>query len=287
VGLAAGFDKNALYVTGIQSLGFGFVEVGSVTAKPCEGNRRPRLFRLPADGALINRMGLNNRGAAVTAARLQAIRDRVHVPIFVNVAKTPDPSLEGDAAVADYVTSIQAVAESADAVVLNISCPNSGDGRTFEDPEAFATLVSAARPATEGIPLLVKISPDLDVGQEREVVRVAMDAGVDGLIASNTTVVRDGLVQTPTRKLASIGAGGMSGAPLFERAVACVGRLREVTAGRIPIIGVGGVSTGEHALQMLDAGASLVEVYTGFIYRGPFTVRRICEEMTLARRRLA
>ena len=172
IGLAAGFDKNALYVQGMQSLGFGFMEVGSVTAQAWEGNQRPRLFRLPAEGALINRMGLNNRGAKATGAQLRAIYDAIHIPLFVNVAKTPDASLEGAAAVDDYLSSIQAVVDSADAIVLNVSCPNSGDGRTFEDPEGLSALLKGARPAVEGVPLLVKISSDLDPVQEKEVVQV-------------------------------------------------------------------------------------------------------------------
>ena len=287
IGLAAGFDNNALYVQGMQSLGFGFMEVGSVTAQAWEGNQRPRLFRLPAEGALINRMGLNNRGAKATGAQLRAIYDAIHIPLFVNVAKTPDASLEGAAAVDDYLSSSQAVVDSADAIVLNVSCPNSGDGRTFEDPEGLSALLKGARPAVEGVPLLVKISSDLDPVQEKEVVQVVLEHGVDGLIASNTTVHRNSLVRTSQKTLDTIGPGGMSGAPLFERAVGCVARLGEALDGRIPLIGVGGVKTGEQAQRMLEAGASLVEVYTGFVYRGPFTVRRICDEMSVARKRLS
>lgn len=270
VGLAAGFDKNAAHLRGLAGLGFGFLEVGSVTARPWPGNPRPRLFRLPADEALINCMGLNNHGAEAVAARLA--RRRVGVPVFVNVAKTPDPALEGAAAVADYVQSFRVLAPHADALVLNISCPNSGDGRTFEESAALAALLDATLPERGGRPVLVKVSPDLSPEALETVVRVALDRGVDGFTATNTTVSRQGL-QTPDSTLESIGRGGLSGAPLRVRSLEVVRRIRALCD--LPIVAVGGISTAEHAREALAAGASLVQLYTGFIYGGPGAIRRI------------
>lgn len=269
LGVAAGFDKNAEHVHALAALGFGFVEVGSVTARPSAGNPRPRLWRLRADQALVNRMGLNNRGAdaiATTLAKLDA-----PVPLFVNVAKSHDPEVMGDAAVSDYVTSVERVAPHADVLVLNVSCPNTGDGRTFEDPEALAPLLAAVAPKVpDGRPWLVKVSPDLDPGALDEVVDVALSAGAHGFTATNTTVRRDGLRTPGAAEL----NGGLSGAPLHAAAVRTVARIRARTDR--PIVGVGGVRTSADARAFLDAGAQLVQLFTGFIYGGPRTARRIC-----------
>ncbi len=282
VGLAAGFDKNAEHVAVLAALGFGFIEVGSVTARPWPGNPTPRLFRLPADRALINRMGLNNQGAEAVAARLGAPHA---VPLFVNVAKTPDPALEGAAAIDDYAETVRRLAPYADAVVLNVSCPNSGDGRTFEEPAALDPLLVAALAArgAGGPPLLVKISPDLDRGLLREVVEVAEAHGVDGFTATNTTVHREGL-RTPPGRLSAIGRGGLSGVPLHPRALSTVAALRALTAR--PIVGVGGVDGPDTARALLDAGAQLVQLYTGFIYRGPTVVRRIVKGLVPPQKRV-
>lgn len=269
VGVAAGFDKNARHVHALAALGFGFVEVGSVTAQPAPGNARPRLWRLRADGALVNRMGLNNEGADAIAARLASLRSPV--PLFVNVAKTHDPSIVGEAAVADYVRSVERVGPHADAVVLNVSCPNTGDGRTFEDPSSLAPLLGAVAPRVpEGTPWLVKVSPDLDPVQLDEVVEVSLAAGAHGFTATNTTVRRDGLRTPGAAEL----KGGLSGAPLHAAAVRTVSRIRARTDR--PIVGVGGIRTAEHARAFLDAGAQLVQLFTGFIYGGPKTARTIC-----------
>lgn len=281
IGLAAGFDKDARHVEAMAALGFAFVEVGSVTARPSAGNARPRLFRLPADEALINRMGLNNAGAAAAAARIAALPRRP-VPIFVNVAKTHDPALCGEAAIADYVESIAAVRAVADALVLNISCPNSGDGRTFEDPELLRPLLAAVMDAVgDGPPLLVKVSPDLDEERLRAVARLALDAGARGFTASNTTVDRSGLA-TPADTLAAIGPGGLSGAPLHPKALRAVKALRGFAGPEVTLVGVGGVRGAEQARAFRAAGADLVQLYTGFVYGGPGTVRRICEGLASA-----
>lgn len=279
VGLAAGFDKDARHVEAMAGLGFGFVEVGSVTARSAGGNAKPRLFRLPADEALVNRMGLNNGGAAAAAGRLKALRaaGRVAVPVLVNVAKSPDPALEGAAAIADYVEAVEAVRGVADALVLNISCPNSGDGRTFEDPVVLGPLLDAVMGAlgADGPPLLVKVSPDLSDAALVEVARLAVERGARGLTATNTTVDWSGL-RTPAARLEAIGRGGLSGAPLHRRAVACVRVLREAVGPEVTIVGVGGVRGPVEARAFLEAGADLVQLYSGFIYGGPRTVRRIC-----------
>lgn len=280
IGLAAGFDKNAAHVGALFDLGFGFVEVGSVTAEPWAGNPTPRLFRLPVDRAVVNRMGLNNQGSVALAARLSELRRRgLAGPLFVNVAKTPDPSLEGAAAVADYCASVDRLKELADVVVVNISCPNSGDGRTFEDPEALEALLKGVRGALgeSSVPLLVKVSPDLDPGQLKQVVELADRYGVDGFTATNTTVSREGL-QTAPGVLSTLGAGGLSGAPLHSRALRTVTELARLTPK--PIIGVGGVMGAVEAKAMLAAGASLVQIYTGFIYRGPTVVRQTCKGLS-------
>jgi dihydroorotate dehydrogenase len=280
VGLAAGFDKNALHVHALAALGFGFIEIGSVTALPAPGNAQPRLFRLPADRAIINRMGLNNLGAEITAQRLAALRaEGLPVPLFVNVAKSHDPTVMGDAAVADYVTSVRLVQAHADAMVINISCPNSGDGRTFEDPEVLGPLLEAIRPAVDAHrPLLVKLGPDLPDAQLEAVVRLSLDCGVTGFTATNTTVNRSNL-STAGEQLEAIGRGGLSGAPLRDRARAVVAKVRAYAGPAVPIVGVGGISDGADAQAMLDAGADLVQLYTGFIYGGPTTVRRIVQRI--------
>ncbi len=272
IGLAAGFDKDARHVAQMAALGFGFIEVGSVTARPSAGNAQPRLFRLPADGALINRMGLNNAGAEATAARLATLR--APVPLFVNVAKSHDTTLTGQSAIDDYVTSVRAVAPHADVLVLNVSCPNAGDGRTFEDPEALAPLLEAVQAAAKEKPLLVKVSPDLPEDLLAAIVDLAIRQGVAGFTATNTSTDRSTLKSSG---LDAIGPGGLSGAPIREKALRTVAAIRARTP--LPIVGVGGISTGAHARAFLEAGATLVQLYTGFIYGGPLTVKHICAEL--------
>lgn len=271
IGIAAGFDKNATHVAGLTSLGFGFIEIGSVTAQPSAGNPRPRLFRLPADKALINRMGLNNAGAEAVAKRLPSVpRD---VPLFINIAKSHDASLAGAAAVADYVRSAELLTPFADVVVLNVSCPNSGDGRTFEAPDALQPLLDAVMRVVGETPLLVKLSPDLPDETLVAAVGLAVSKGVAGFTVANTTVRREGL-KTDAKRLESIGNGGLSGAPLFERTIERVKRVRGLTD--LPIVAVGGIGSAKQARAALDAGANLVQIYTGFVYGGPRIVAEIC-----------
>lgn len=290
VGLAAGFDKNATGLAAWRAMGFGFAEVGSVTARASAGNPRPRAFRLVADRALVNRMGLNNDGAAAVAARLAredaSARRAGGFVVGVNVAKTHDPAILGEAALADFRTSVLSVLPHADYVALNVSCPNTAEGKTFETPEALDALLAAVEPlraaygreAGRRVPLLVKLSPPpasgLDAPLVDDLVAVARAHGVDGFVATNTASDRAGL-RTDRATLDAIGAGGLSGPPLAARARALVRHLFRATDGAVPIVGVGGVDSAQAAWEHLRAGASLVQVYAGLVYEGPGLPSRI------------
>jgi dihydroorotate dehydrogenase len=281
IGLAAGMDKNALLVRFWEAIGLGFVEIGSVSALPSPGNPQPRLFRLPEDRALINRMGLNNDGAVRIAQRLARLRH--YRPLGINLAKTHDPKLLGEAAIADFCESFRRLAPLADYVTLNISCPNTAEGKTFEDPEALNALLQAIfalrRELGLSVPVLLKLSP-LPSGQTvfdsllEELVAVAKAHGVAGFIAINTATDRQGLQTNPT-VVARIGPGGLSGAPLAQRARSLLFYLYRLTEGRLPLISVGGIDSAEEAYARIRAGASLVQLYTGLVYEGPGLVRRI------------
>lgn len=281
VGLAAGFDKNAEGVPLWAALGFGFAEVGSVTARPSAGNPRPRAFRLPEDRALVNRMGLNNDGAEAVARRLAAEERPPGFVLGVNVAKTHDPAILGDAAVEDFRTSARLLLPHADFLVLNVSCPNTAEGKTFEEPAPLDALLGAvmAEHAAQRsrVPVLVKLSPPRtpdDFGCTDELVAVARAHGVAGFVAGNTASDRAGLT-TDAATLERIGRGGLSGRPLAARSTALVRRLHRLTDGALPIIGVGGVDSPEAAYEKIRAGASLVELYTGLVYEGPGLPSRI------------
>ena len=297
VGLAAGFDKNAELVRFWAGLGLGFAEVGSVSALPSDGNARPRAFRLPADHALVNRMGLNNHGAAVVARRLAATPRPARFVVGVNVAKTHSAEILGDAGVEDFRQSVRALVPHADYLALNVSCPNTAEGKTFEDARALDALLGAVREevrsweATERFraskgaapepsppPLLVKLSPPpasgIDAEAIDELVRICLGHGVDGFVTSNTASDRDGLA-TPHGEVEKVGSGGLSGRPLAARAESLVRHLYQTTDGRVPIIGVGGVDSADAAYARIRAGASLVQVYTGLVYQGPGLVGRI------------
>ena len=280
VGLAAGFDKDAAYVRAWAALGFGFAEVGSVTARPSAGNPQPRAFRLPDDRALVNRMGLNNDGADAVAARLAD--DRQAIPLGINLAKTHDPALLGDAATEDFLYSFRRLAPLADYVALNVSCPNTAEGKTFEDPAAFDTLLAAVMAARTdlglAVPVLVKLSPPLtaafDPAPADELVQIALGHGVAGFVATNTASDRAGLY-ADAATVEAAGRGGLSGRPLAARATALVQHLYHRTGGSVPIVGVGGVDSAEAAYRKVRAGASLVELYTGLVYEGPGLVGQI------------
>ncbi len=284
VGLAAGMDKNARLTPLWSALGFGFVEVGSVTARPSKGNPRPRLFRLPEEGALVNRLGLNNDGAFAIGARLQALR-RSRLVVGVNVAKTHDPRIVGEAALDDFRQTFERVAPVAAFVTLNVSCPNTREGKTFEEPRALDALLSVVMDVRRrrGVltPVLVKLSPPLSdrVAFDSfydEAVALAEQHGVAGFVATNTAPDRDGLAASAAQ-LAAVGAGGLSGAPLEARATHLVRYLYRRTNGQKVIVGVGGVRDAASAYRKLRAGASLVELYTGLVYEGPGLARTIKE----------
>jgi dihydroorotate dehydrogenase len=281
VGLAAGMDKNARLLRFFAALGFGHLEVGSVSARPAPGNPRPRAFRLVQDQALVNRMGLCNDGMQTVAARLLRDRPGLKVPVGVNLAKTPDPSLSGDAAVDDFRDSFRLLAPLSDYVTLNVSCPNTEDGKTFAEPAALDRLLGAIfaerRDLKSAVPVLVKLPPPLPGDASAalsEVLSVVRAHGVAGLVLCNTAADRQGVSAGPER-LRSIGAGGLSGRPLRSRSTALVQQVFQLTGGALPIVGVGGVDSAESAYEKIRAGASLVQLYTGLVYKGPGLVRRI------------
>jgi dihydroorotate dehydrogenase len=276
LGLAAGFDKNGLGVRSLAALGFGFVEVGTVTARPQPGNPRPRLFRFPASRALVNRMGFNNDGAVAVASRLRRLGPGPRPVVGVNIGKSK--AATEDEAVADYVFSARAVADVADYVVVNVSSPNTPGLRDLQAVSRLGPLLTAVRAALDEaspgrrIPLLVKIAPDLADEDVDAVADLALSLGLDGIIATNTTISRVGL---PPPAAESAGAGGMSGEPLKPRALDVLRRLHARTGDKLVLIAAGGISTPADARERLDAGATLIQAYTAFIYDGPFWPRRI------------
>lgn len=272
-GVAAGFDKNAVMTEGLYALGFGHVEVGTVTAIPQEGNPRPRLYRLIEDRALINRMGFNNAGAGAAAARLRRSGRRPRRTILgANIGKSRVVDVEQ--ATADYVTSTKLVAPVADYLVVNVSSPNTPGLRGLQAVETLRPLLEAVRDAAGSTPLLVKIAPDLPDEEIAAIARLAVDTGLSGLVATNTTIAREPL-QTPAAAVAAMGAGGLSGAPLRSRAVAVLRIVRDAVPADFCVISAGGVETADDVRERLAAGADLVQGYTGFIYRGPLWARQI------------
>jgi dihydroorotate dehydrogenase len=265
VGLAAGMDKNGVALPAWPALGFGFVEVGTVTARPQPGNDKPRLFRLRDSEAVINRMGFNNAGAEALAARLAALGP-LDVPLGISLGKSKVTPLEE--AVEDYLTSYRLLHPYADYIAVNVSSPNTPGLRTLQDKAALGALLGAL---VGGKPVLVKIAPDLTEPAVAELLEVCLAHGAAGVIATNTTLSRDGLAAADQPRAGE--AGGLSGRPLTERARKIVHFVHQETGGRLPIIGVGGILEADDASRMFDAGAALVQLYTGFIYRGPGLVR--------------
>ncbi|HYE15896.1 MAG TPA: quinone-dependent dihydroorotate dehydrogenase [Pyrinomonadaceae bacterium] len=279
VGLAAGFDKNGVAARELAALGFGFVEVGTVTRLAQPGNPRPRLFRLPLDRALVNRQGFNNEGAAALAERLRG--GRPDCVLGVNIGKSRVVEIEE--AAADYLASFELVYEHADYVTVNVSSPNTPGLRELQRADRLSALLGALSGRNEELsrarggpplPLLVKVAPDLGEGELELVVDAARRAGVRGIIATNTTTSREGL-RTPREKVAAFGEGGLSGAPLAQRSTRTVAQLRRLTRGELEIVGVGGIFDARGAWEKICAGASLVQLYTGFIYEGAGVARDI------------
>ncbi len=265
LGMAAGFDKNGVVVDQLAQLGFGFVEVGTVTFRPQLGNPKPRMFRLPADQALINRLGFNNEGAEVVAERLRKLKRRCVVG--VNIGKNKD--VPNEEAVENYLASFDVVHPIADYLAVNISSPNTPNLRKLQQADSLDELVSALQRRNDQLghkPLLVKIAPDLIDAEIESCVDVCRRYGVDGIIATNTTISRKGL---KTRDVEALGAGGLSGKPLASRSDEVISKIYRYSGGTIPIVGVGGIFTSEDAFRKIAAGASLVQAYTGFVYGGP------------------
>ncbi|GAB5407966.1 MAG: quinone-dependent dihydroorotate dehydrogenase [Balneolaceae bacterium] len=273
VGLAAGFDKNGVTPKAMQALGFGFIEIGSITAQPALGNPKPRAFRLPEDRSLINRMGLNNEGAQKVIQRLSKLN--LEIPLGVNIAKTNDASIHGDDAVKDYLFSYNLANQVADYITVNISCPNTGEGKTFEDPDALEALLSGLEISRNSRkPTLVKFSVDTDKGIIEKLVEICEFHSVAGYVATNTSSSRKNL-KTSVSKLEEIGNGGLSGKAISKKSTQVVGWLKGMLNETKPIIGVGGIDSPESALEKINAGADLIQIYTGMVYEGPGLVKRI------------
>ena len=283
VGLAAGFDKDGIALAGLAALGFGFIEAGTVTFHPQPGNERPRLFRLPADKALINRAGFNNKGAAAFAQRVAATtrRPRDYV-LGVSIGKSKVAATSE--AIEDYLKSFTIVFPVADYVAVNVSSPNTPGLRDLQQADQLEALLLALQRRNQelakqnqgfkAVPLLVKISPDVSAAELEQIAIVARKTSIAGIIATNTTIRREGL-ESSVAYIEACGAGGLSGLPLRVRSNQMIGRLYKLTAGKIPLIGVGGIFTAQDAWEKICAGASLVQLYTGFIYQGPGIVSEI------------
>ncbi|SKC08998.1 dihydroorotate oxidase A [Sphingobacterium nematocida] len=278
VGLAAGFDKNAEYIEDMAKFGFGFIEIGTVTPKPQPGNDKPRMFRLVNDEALINRMGFNNQGADVAAGRLKHLKDREGVIIGGNIGKnkiTPN-----EEAVNDYIYCFHALYDYVDYFVVNVSSPNTPGLRDLQEKEPLMRILDTLQQLNlekpKPKPILLKIAPDLTNSQLDDIVEIVTETKIAGVIATNTTISREGL--RSSKELLSE-AGGVSGKPLTNRSTEVIRYLSQKSNQAFPIIGVGGIHSGADAIEKLNAGASLIQVYTGFIYEGPGLVGEICKHI--------
>ncbi|HTI07056.1 MAG TPA: quinone-dependent dihydroorotate dehydrogenase [Puia sp.] len=292
VGLGAGFDKNALYLRELEALGFGFVEIGTVTPLPQDGNEQPRLFRLPEDQALINRMGFNNDGVKVIAERLKKWRQRTNnqgpqAPLIIGGNIGKNKVTPNEDAWKDYGICFRELFDFVDYFVVNVSSPNTPGLRELQEKDALRKILTSLQEINKELalgkgvnprPLLLKIAPDLSWQQIDDVVELALDIRLDGLVATNTTISREKLLSSADR-LERIGAGGLSGAPLKEKSTEVVRYIHRKTSGSLPLIASGGIFTGGDALEKIQAGAGLVQVWTGFIYEGPFITRRICAKL--------
>jgi len=274
VGLAGGLDKNGEYYNDMADYGFGFVEIGSLTPKPQDGNPKPRCFRVPQDKAIINRFGINNKGVKNAVEHLK--KERPEVIVAANISKNTT-SINEDAA-KDYETSFALLYDFVDMFVVNVSCPNVVGLTALQDISFLSDIVDRLldlrRYYDTYRPILLKVSPDLAREQMDDIIDYCLRSGIDGIVAGNTTRSRDGLT-IPQSKIDEIGNGGMSGAPVHKKNLELVRYIHTKSQGRLPIIGVGGIMSGKDAQAMIDAGASLVEIYSGFIYEGPGLVKDI------------
>ncbi len=281
VGLAAGFDKNARYLLSLQALGFGFVEIGTITPLPQVGNEKPRLFRLPKDKALINRMGFNNDGMEVVVERMKAWRKKHSAAsgfiIGGNIGK--NKATPNEEAWMDYEKCFLALVPYVDYFVVNVSSPNTPGLREWQEKESLRKILAHLQGLNQKQviqrPILLKIAPDLTTGQVDDVISLALEIHLDGLVVANTTISREGLGDVSKKEMGRIGAGGLSGAPLRQRSTELLQYISQKTAGKLPIIGSGGIFTASDAIEKQQAGASLIQVWTGFIYKGPGIVKQI------------
>lgn len=274
VGLGAGFDKNATFFNQFAAFGFAFIEVGTVTPVGQPGNQKPRSFRLVKDKALVNRMGFNNQGAERAAQRLR--KRKTNIILGGNIGK--NTATDNKNAIADYASCFESLYDVVDYLVINVSCPNISDLGQLQDRDQLEgilkELASLRTRRQLRKPLLVKISPDLNYKQIDDVLDLIGEFGLDGIVAVNTTITRENLVTDP-KKIERVGKGGLSGEPIRDRSNEIIRYIRQQTEGKLPIIGVGGIMSEADALEKLEAGASLVQIYTGFIYEGPGLARRI------------
>jgi len=281
VGLAAGFDKNAVCWPAFEALGFGHVEIGTVTALAQPGNPKPRMFRFPDEDALLNRMGFNNDGAAIVADRLEEMPGpgRRGIPLGINIGKSKAASL--DQAVEDYRRSFLALADFADYLVVNVSSPNTPDLRKLQEESRLSDLLgeicklngNRAASGKDRRPILLKIAPDLTDSQIDDILQILSDLQLDGIIATNTTMAREG----PFEELDE--PGGISGMPVERKSTEVIARISKQTDGKLPIVGVGGIFSPDTAKRKIDAGATLVQIYTGMVYEGPFLAKRIARSL--------
>lgn len=287
IGLGAGFDKNARYLDALDALGFGFVEIGTVTPRPQSGNSQPRLFRLPLDGALINRMGFNNQGVDAVAQRLKtwsrqsagrAKKGAALPPMLIGGNIGKNKNTPNEEAWKDYEICFRTLHPFVHFFIVNVSSPNTPGLRALQEKDALRNILTRLQEQSRQLerprPILLKIAPDLSPAQLDDVAALAEEIRLDGLVVANTTIRRDGL-RTPGINVKALGAGGLSGQPLREKTVELVRYLHQKTGGRLPIIASGGIFTAEDARAQWAAGASLAEVWTGFVYEGPFIVKRI------------
>ena len=275
VGLAAGFDKDAKHIDALACLGFGFIEIGTLTPKAQDGNPAPRLFRLPTDKAMINRMGFNNGGVDAAVLRLQQRKERIIIGGNIGKNKiTPN-----EEAYRDYEYNVKALHAVVDYFVVNVSSPNTPGLRELQEKAPLMDLLHKVQAVNKALPnpkpVLLKIAPDLTDTQLDDIIEIVAATQIDGIVATNTTIDRSQL-QTPAAEVEAIGAGGLSGKPVTARSTEVIRYIHQKTNGTIPMIAVGGIFTAADAIEKLNAGASLVQVYTGFIYEGPGMVKRIC-----------
>ena len=276
IGLAAGFDKNATCFNEMEYCGFGFVEIGTVTPLAQDGNDKPRLFRLKKDKAIINRMGFNNNGMVQAVENLKRKSPGSKLIIGGNIGKNKITSNEN--AIDDYIVSFKALFEYVDYFVVNVSSPNTPDLRALQEKEPLKKILAALQLVNESYPkkkpLLLKIAPDLSNEQLDDIVEIMLELKMDGIVATNTTIQRSGLLADDLQ-IEKIGAGGLSGKPLSQRSTEVIRYIHQKSEGAFPIMGVGGIHSVEDALEKLDAGATLLQIYTGFIYEGPMLNKRI------------